>query len=319
MTQPTIFSQYPVASWQVGQLERITFSIEGAVREKRGNRVVMHKRPYRKGAKLDSTGREPRQYEFTALFNNRVQEQGVDAPRAAYPFRLRDFLEACDVQDTGTLILPPIGSIRARNLTADRVEDGSEIDVGKVSCSFVEDNEESGASQSFNQPTVRASVVRLSEQTTFSRQRAGALDSDAISLTEFASELESLLLAPGRSVSDLQSKVTASRRAIQRVTDAQVSLARTLGLEHDEPRGSELWRNLARMHDLQAKSADEKFSSRPRVKTFVVDVERTSIFEIAARFKQDAGELLDLNSARDIDPFLMTRGEVIRVFETAPA
>ena len=117
----------------------------------------------------------------------------------------------------------------------------------------------------------------------------------------------------------MQSKATASRRAIGRVIAAQESLARTLGLEHDEPRGSEVWRNLQRLLDLQARAADEKFSSRPRVKSFVIDVERTSIFEISARFRQDCGELLDLNSERIKDPFDLTRGQVIRVFETAPA
>jgi prophage DNA circulation protein len=319
MAQSSVFSQYPIASWQCGDNEPVTFAIEGTGREKRGNRVVQHKRPYRRGAKLDGTGREPRVYEFTALFNNRVIEPGMSTARAPYPFQMRALLEACDVQDTGTLILPPIGLIRARNLTADRVEDGGEIDVGKVACVFVEDNEEKASSQAFKQATVRATVVALSEQTTFSRTRAGGLDTDALSITEFASEVEALLLAPGRSVSDLQSKVTASRRALGRMIKAQESLARTLGLETDEPRGSEMWRSLARLSDLQAKSADEKFSSRPRVKAFVVDVERTSMFEIAARLKQDAGELLDLNSERPVDPFFLTRGEVIRVFETAPA
>lgn len=319
MAQRTVFSQYPAASYQVGSLDRVTFSITGAIRESRKYRVIQHKRPYRRGAKLDRTGAEARVWSFTAYFNNRVLEEGVDATRAPYPHQMRALLALCDVQQTGTLVLPTAGSVRVTCESAERVDDTNDTDVGQVSCSFVEDNEESFASQSVNQPSVRASVVRLSEQTTFSRQRTGGLDTDSLSITEFASELEALLLAPGRSVSDLQSKVRASRRALGRVVAAQQSLARTLGLEHDEPRGSEVWRNLARMQDLQAKSADEKFASRPRVKSFTVDVERTSLFELAARLKQDAGELLDLNSERPVDPFLLTRGEVVRVFESAPA
>lgn len=318
MTQ-TIYSQYPVASYQVADRPAVSFSITGSIKETRAYRVVQHKRPYRRGAKLDRTGPEARVWAFNAHFNNRLQEEGVDTSRAAYPFQLRALLDLCDLQETGTLVLPTVGSVRVSCQSAERTEDAGVLDVGDVACVFVEDNEETLAAQSFNQPTVRASVVRMSEQTTFSRQRTGGLDTDSLSITEFASELEALLLAPGRSVSDLQSKARASRRALARVTAAQQSLARTLGLEHDEPRGSELWRNLARLQDMQAKSADEKFSSRPRVKSFAIDVERTSIFEIAARFKQDAGELLDLNSERPVDPFFLTRGEVIRVFESAPA
>lgn len=319
MATDEVFSQYPVASFTADGGQRITFAITGQIRERRPYRIVRQKRPYRRGSKLDSTGADEREWSFTAHFNNRLQEEGVETTRAAYPFMLRALLDAFEVQATGTLVLPTVGSVRVRIANAERLDDAGVRDVGDVSVTALEDNEESLATQSFLQPSVRASVVRLSEQTNFSRQRAGGLDTDAKSLTEFASELESLLLAPGRSVSDLQSKMTASRRALGRVVAAEQSLARTLGLETDEPRGSEFWRNMARLQDLQAKAVDEKFASRPRVKAFTIDVERTSIFEVAARFKQDAGELLDLNSERPVDPFLLTRGEVIRVFETAPA
>ncbi len=317
--ESSIFSRLPVASFTPEGGTRITFSITGAIRERNPNRLVRQKRPYRRGAKLDSTGEGEREWSFTAHFNNRLLEEGVETTEAPYPNMLRRLLAAFKLQSTGTLVLPTTGAVRVRIEQADRTDDTAQTDVGELAVTAVEDNEESLSTQSFLQPSVRASVVRLSEQTTFSRQRAGGLDTDAKSITEFASELESLLLAPGRSVSDLQSKVTAARRALGRVVSAEQSLARSLGLETDEPRGSEFWRNMARLQDLEAKSADEKFASRPRVKAFVIDVEQTSMFEIAARFKQDAGELLDLNSERPVDPFLLTRGEVIRVFESAPA
>lgn len=316
----TVLGQGPVASFQIGALDPVSFQIDGKISEKNGNQLVRHRRPYRRGAKLDGTGELERQWSFRAIFSNRVDEGGLDNSRAQYPFVLRDLVAACRVQDTGTLILPTIGSVRVRCESCERTEDASaELDTGYLDLVFVEDNEESAASVSFRPPSVRATTVALAEQTRFSQARVGTLDTDSLSLTEFASQLESLLLAPGRSLADLHSKATASRRAIGRIVAAQESLARTLGLEHDEPRGSEMWRQLARLRDLQARAAEEKFSSRPRVKAFVIDVERTSLFEISARFKQDCGELLDLNSERVKDPFDLTRGQVIRVFETAPA
>jgi prophage DNA circulation protein len=318
----TILSQGPVASFQVGTSSVVPFQIDGKISEKNGNQLVRHRRPYRRGAKLDGTGELERVWTFRAMFSNRVFEPGLSTARAQYPFVLRELVAACraSVFETGTLVLPTVGSVRARCEGCERTDDGSaELDTGYLDLTFVEDNEESAATVAFRAPSVRATTVALSEQTRFSESRVGALDSDSISLTEAASEIEALLLAPGRSLADLQSKATANRRAIQRVTKAQESLARTLGLDHDEPRGSELWRQLARLQDLQARAAEEKFSSRPRVKAFVIDVDRTSLFEISARFKQDCGELLDLNSERVKDPFDLTRGQVIRVFETAPA
>jgi hypothetical protein len=316
----TILGQGPVASYQVGGLAPIAFQIDGKISEKRGTRLVRHSRPHRPGAKLDRTGRLERVWSFRAIFSNKVTEDGLDTTQAQYPFVLRALADACEIQETGTLVLPTVGAVRVGCESCERSDDGSaELDTGYLDLVFVEDNEESAASVSFRPPSVRATNVALSEATRFSESRVGALDADSVSLTEFASDIEALLLAPGRSLSDLQSKATASRRAIGRIVSAQESLARTLGLEHDEPRGSAMYRQLARLQDLQARAAEEKFSSRPRVKAFVIDVERTSIFEISSRFRQDCGELLDLNSERVKDPFDLTRGQVIRIFEKAPA
>lgn len=320
MPATTILGQGPVASYQVGQLAPIAFQIDGKISEKRGTRLVRHARPHRPGVKLDRTGRAERIYSFRAIFSNKVSEEGLDTRQAQYPFVLRQLADACEIQETGTLILPTVGAVRVSCETCERTEDATaELDTGYLDLVFVEDNEEAASSVSFRPPSVRATTVALSEATRFSENRVGALDTDSISLTELSSQIESLLLAPGRSLADLQSKATASRRAIQRVVAAQESLAHTLGLDHDEPRGSAMYRQLARLQDLQARAAEEKFSSRPRAKPFVVDVERTSIFEIAARFRQDCGELLDLNSERVKDPFDLTRGQVIRIFERAPA
>ena len=319
ISETGIFENYPPATFRADRGSQIAFVLEGEVRRKKSNRLVPHRRPYRPGAKLDSTGREAYEFTFTAYFNNTVIEPGVDNARAPYPFMLRALEDEVDNQATGTLVLPQYGAIRGKWQTSERIERTDERDVGRLVCTFIEDNEDRASSQSFRAPSVRATVVAQAEQARFSGNGAGAIDSDLVSLGEFAAQIEELLLAPGREVSDLQSKVNASLRSIRRVVDAQEQLAADVGLEHDEPRGSEFWRQLVRMADLQAQAASEKFASRPRVKAFVIDVERTSLFEIAARLQQDAAELLDLNSERLPDPLFLERGDVIRVFETAPA
>jgi prophage DNA circulation protein len=314
-----IFENYPAAAWKVGDDPAIYFPIEGQLQEKGGNRIVRHKRPYRKGAKLDSTGQNEREWTFTATFNNTIVETGIDNARELYPFVLRDLVASFALQETGTLTLPTIGDVRARAETYVRVEDAAERQEAKLQLTFVEDNEEAASTVSLQTASVRSTVEALADQTTFSAQSVAALDRDLVQAKKKSVTIAQLLTAPGRALSDLQSIVTDARRSLLRIQSTQESFARATHASHDEPRGSEFWRDLTRLLDLQAKSTDEKFASRPRVRAFVVDVERTSIFEVAARLKQDASELLDLNSERVSDPFDLERGDVIRVFERPPA
>ncbi len=215
--------------------------------------------------------------------------------------------------------MPTIGDVRARAETYVRIEDSAERQEAKLQLTFVEDNEESASTVPLQTASVRSSVEGLADQTTFSAQSVAALEPDLVQAKKKSITIAQLLTAPGRALSDLQSIVTDARRSLLRIQSTQESFAHAVGASHDEPRGSEFWRNLIRLQDLEAKSTDEKFASRPRIRAFVIDVERTSIFEVAARLKQDASELLDLNSERVSDPFDLERGDVIRVFERPPA
>lgn len=311
-----VFENYSVATWQVGSSPLIAFPIVGQLGEDFGNRIVRHPRPYRRGAKLDSTGAKEREFQVTALFNNTIRESGLSSSRALYPFVLRDLVNSFALQETGTLTLPTVGAVRCRAESGKRIEDVAARHEATLQLVFVEDNEDALARASFAPPTVRASVTKQAEQTKFSGDRSGAHDADLPNLFQLSTEIESLLLAPGRSLADLQGKVRSNRAAMQRILGAQEQLADDVDGETNDPRGSEFYRNLIRLLDNQARAADEKFASRPRVKSFVVDVDHTSVFEVAARFKQDAGELLDLNSERIADPFNLERGDVVRVFET---
>jgi hypothetical protein len=162
-----------------------------------------------------------------------------------------------------------------------------------------------------------STLRKLSEQTVFSAERQGLWNADVLTLTEFASEVEGLLLAPGRAAADLSAVVRSHRNQIQRMQDAATTASMQVGGLFVEPRGSETQRQLRTILDREAFAEVERTSSRPRVRPYVVDVERTSIIEIAARLNQDAGELMDLNAARLADPFDIDRGTVLRVFEAA--
>lgn len=314
-----LFEAYPVASWQVGDSPIIRFPIEGELAQDIGNRLVMQERAYRAGAKIDSTGPLPDEFTVIALFNNTIREPGLEQnPRALYPFMLRELVASFRIQQTGTLTLPTVGAVRCRAHKCHRSESVAERDQSRLTLTFVQDNEESIAQASFALPSARATVSKQASQTVFSIEREGGLvDEDVFTLQARATDIESLLLAPGRIVADLESQARSLRWALRRQRQTQEQFASDLGIGGtSEPRGSEFHRNSIRLEDTLAKSADEKFASRPRIKTFVVDVEHTSLFEIAARFKQDPQDLLDLNGERVADPFYLEQGDVVRVFET---
>lgn len=311
-----IFERYPTASWRVGDDAPIFFPVED-ISEEGGNRIVEHERPFRNGAKLDDTGSKARRWTFAVHFNNTFDE-GVQNGVPLYPNTLRRMLRSFDQHETGNLCLPTVGIVRARASSYKRVETTAERDTATVELTFVEDNEDALDRAALNPPGVVATLVKLSEQTVFSAQKQGLWNEDMLSLTEFASEIEGLLLAPGRATADLGAVVRSHRNAIQRIIDAGTTVAMDVGGLFAEPRGSETQRQLRTMLDREARAEDERTSSRPRTKSFVVDVEQTSIYEISARLNQDVEELMELNASRIEDPFYLTRGEVLRVYESQP-
>lgn len=314
-----LFERYPVASWQVGDSPRICFPIDGELAQDIGNRLVRHERAYRPGAKIDSTGPLPDEFNLIALFNNTIVEPGLEQnARDLYPFMLREVVASFRIQQTGTLTLPTIGSVRCRAEKCRRSELVTERDQARLALTFVQDNEEAIAQATFALPSARATVSKQASQTVFSLEREGAVvDADVFTLKTRATDVESLLLAPGRTIADLESQARTMRWTLQRMRLTQAQFVEDLGGGGtDEPRGSEFHRNVARLEDTLARASDEKFASRPRIKTFVVDVPQTNLFELAARFKQDAGDLLELNGERVPDPFLLEQGDVIRVFDT---
>jgi prophage DNA circulation protein len=305
----------PVASWKVGGAEVVQFPITDFA-QAGGNRIVQHERAYRDGARLDDTGSKARQWTFTAHFGNRLEEPGIPATVNLYPTVLRQLIRSFDEHETGDLILPPIGKVRARAETYNWRETPDEDDAATIELVYTEDNEDALDRAVLDLPGVTATIFKLAEQTTFTAQKNGAWNDDLASLTEVCSEIEGLMLAPGRGVSDLGAVIRAHRRALQGLLQTTATVLGQ-GDALSEPRASDTHRQVRTMMDREAQAEEERTQSRPRTKAFVIDVERTSIFEVAARFDQDAEELLDLNGARIEDPFLLVRGDVIRLFESA--
>lgn len=314
----TAQEQYDIASWQVGDEPKLFFPVE-TLTDSIGNRLIPHKRAYRRGAKFDDTGSEPRSWTMEVLFNNTIVEPGLSQNgRDLFPDVLRLMQRSFATHECGNLVVPGIGAVRARAQTMQSTERVDEVDTARVTLVFVEDNEESLDAALIRPPTARATTRRLAEQTVFSEQAQGGWDGDLNGLIEFAAEVENLLLAPGRATNAVETQVRRNRRAIERIVEAQRQLAEDVGLETNRPRGSAAERQLVMLSDRQAAAAAERAQGRPKTRPFVVDVAETSIFEVAARFDQDAQELLELNDSRIADPFTLRRGDVVLVFQTRP-
>ena len=309
-----IFGQYPAGKFRAGA-SAVSFPVL-AISEQGGNRIVPQARVNRPGAKLDSTGTKPRSFTVQTVFNNSIAEPDVSSNLPMYPRVLLLLLRLFQSQETGTLTLPTVGEVRCRLQDYTRDERFEERDTARVTLVFVEDNEDSLSRAALAPPSVTATVVRLAEQTQFSAQKDGIWDPSLGTLRERMNELETLMRAPGRSVADVSTIVRAHRRAIESLVATAREESGATGI-FGEPRASHTERQLVTLSDREAQAETERTASRPRTKAYVVDVERTSLYEIAARLRQDVTELMDLNAARVADPFDLTRGEVIRVYETA--
>ena len=319
MPAETAQSKYSVASWRVGDNPRIYFPVVEIV-DTISQRIVLHERPYREGAKLDDTGGAPRRWQMRVKFNNTLKEQGLDANGAdLFPDVYRRLQRSFDAHETGDLVIPGLGEVRARAGTMTSTE-GGDVDTADVDIDFTQDNEDALDRALIRPPTVRATTRRLAEATEFSLQQIGAWNETVsgskarVGLVQAAENLQTLMLSPGRAVNSVEQQSRRNRRDIDRIIATQ----REVNAQFSSPRGSTSERQMATLRDRAAQAESERSASRPKTVPFVVDVEVCSIYDIAARFDQDAEELLDLNDSRIANPFSLRRGTLVLIFSTRP-
>lgn len=312
-----VYPQLSIASWQVGDAARIRFPLLDLTDLKQ-NRVVAHERPYREGAKLDDTGAKVREFTMRAQFANAIREPGLENnPSPLFPEMLRLLQESFDNHETGRLEVPTLGVVYCKAVSCRRHDSPENPDGPMVDLVFHEDNEDGFDRAKLDPPTVKGSIPRLAQQTVFSAQASGAWDDNLASLTQTVNSLESALNAPGRATNEVAGQARRNRRAQKRLVKIQQQVATAHDRPFTQPAGSQTERQLLTLRDRQAEAAGERARSLPTTMAFTVDVNETNIFEIAARFNSDVVELLDLNDALIPNPFLLRRGQVIRVFVRA--
>lgn len=320
MPEDTIQSRFPVCSFAV-RGETARFPVAGD-KLSAGNRIVEHLRPYREGAKCDDTGASPRRWVMEAVFNNTIAEDGIDPNIPLYPDLMQRVYDLFAVHETGDLFHPIDGKVRARAQSYERVTDVTEVDTGRVTLCFVEDNEDDVDAQAFSRPAVNGAVTALAGQLAATAKQEdvwikdlatvdpSALEGgrDGLSLGEFCAEIEGLMRAPGERTAAIQAQVRAARRSLASV------LRTAREVVGDTPTKTIL--ATERLLDVTAYAASEKIDQLPRRIPYFVRAQ-TTIFSIAADLKQPPDALMEINEQRIDDPFHVEPG-IIRVFERWP-
>lgn len=258
-----------------------------------GNRIIRFTRPYRNGAKLDDTGKIERVWTMTCEFNNTIQEAGLD-DTPLYPDLMLKVLKLFDAKETGDLIVPTDGKVRARAETYKRETPNEWIDYAILTLTFVEDSEDGITTAAFSNPTVSGRHIRLIQKTQFSAEEEDAWSNPISDLTELGSQLEGALRAPGRAVEDSEAQARAVVGVCANLGRAVVEVAGTARNEGTSPPSIKTQLNLLALAGLMANVRDERQSSMPARRPYTVKAQTTAFF-ISSDVGQPVEAIMDLN------------------------
>ena len=304
-----LFEGMAVCSWKVDGGRSLAFPIRNVV-ERGGNRLVKRKRPYRDGAKLDDTGSDDTEWSMDALFNNSIEESGLDLKTPLYPTVLDELIASFRVHKTGTLTLPTRGDVRVRVASFVRTEVESARDSAILSLTFAEDNEDFINAQSFQPRSVNASMGRVVEAATFSAQSDGVWNGKLSDLRELGANLEAIANFPGNTVSDVDSQVNIVVGTTNSVLNAFLREDTSNKALLADPKMHRTQRRLEETRDIASRARGNARNGRPSLTSFVV-AGACTIFDIAAQTSQSAEDLIDVNPGL---PYIIPAGTRINIF-----
>jgi hypothetical protein len=296
----------PTNSWKPDDGEEIFFAVE-RIRERHVNRLAPHKRYNRPGARIDNTGADPKFYELTLFFfNSTKQESGIDGT-TQYPDNLNKFCDSFDSQETGTLTLVTRGPRRCKAESYERTETKDVRDAAAVTAVFLADNEDDSAAADFQAPSAKSVAESLAFSAIEACEDAGITSEDLISIGELTAQLVGYANFPGDFVGEYEQLGNQIVSSIEKVEDefaknAQeaVNDGETLLTQPEKSRGLRLLRRLA---DVIPRLGAEQNEGADRIISVTYDVP-LSIYDVAVRVSQDAGDLLAINKQLP-DPLLI--------------
>jgi prophage DNA circulation protein len=283
-----------VASWKVGTSPTLAFPVQNII-ESGGNRLVERERPYRDGAKLDDTGSKAKRWTMEITFENTIEEPGLEVNEGAlYPDTLDALIESFDNHETGDLVVPTRGMVRARADSYTRTEKLDPRDAALLTVMFVQDNEDNVDAASFDLILANSNAKRLGEETTFDAQTDEMWDDGLVSVREFTDQLENATNQPGDVADDVDnsaSRVVSGAQTTERAFNFREKESRNA---LTNPESSKTARKLNLSKDVAYRAKQESREGRPEM-IKVVSSRHQSIFSIAVFFKQPVAELIAIN------------------------
>ena len=310
-----VFEQYPVASWSVPGADTLYFPVE-SIKEDGGNRIVLRERPYRDGAKLDDTGSKAKRWVLSIRFDNSIQEPGLNnGGKSLYPEVVNALIASADKHETGDLVVPTRGSIRARLETYGRTEVYAERDCATCSFTFVQDNEDNVDAASFTAPTASANARQKADEAVFSAQSEGAWDGSLQDLNEAAGTLEGIANAPGDAIHQVEETANIVLGAADRVVKAFSNTSKEGRTQFLQPRGNSTERKVLQLQDMAGREKVSQKRGRRRLVSRVFKQDY-SLAAIATIVQQDYVDLVEINPQLE-NPLLVPAGDIVRVFDNA--
>lgn len=305
-----VFPEYEIASWTVGG-RKLAFPVK-TISQGGGNRIVRRARPYRKGAKLDNTGPREREWTMGVTFEASITEPGLEINGVpVYPDLLNLLIESFDADETGDLVVPTIGRVRAKAEVYTRDESFEDRDTGFASFTFVEDNEDSVDFRAIQPPSAAANSRDLGEQTTFDTQSIDSWDQNMADLERFTAELEDVINTPDSVASEVESRSDRVRQ----LADNALNIFRQRGKmgrnTYEGPRASRVERKLIRIDDMAGRARLESRTEAQAPIVSVIALLPTSLVTIAAAINQEIADVISINP--DLDPLFVPKGAVVRI------
>lgn len=310
-------AELPLGSFTAAGKDAISFSVE-SIKESGGNRLVFRARPYRDGVKIDSTGGKETTWTLEILWSDSGQmfDEAINAGGARqYPDTMLALIEAFKVQDTGDLLIPTRGKKRCRAHTYDTVENPEPRVAARMTCVFVEDNEDSVDASSFNQPTIRGSGFLAASDATFDAEAVGVWNGTIAGLLDTINQFKGILETPGAVLDEVRSNANAIIGTIRDLLTTFSNEGEDALSMFTDPSSARLARNLNRLMDALSGAVYENGPSvsQPKTASVVYTIDY-SIFDIAALVKQDANALIQLNQYRIEDPLHIEAGDEVLIF-----
>jgi hypothetical protein len=308
-----IWEKWEIASWTVGG-QTYKFPVK-IIEEDGGNRLVVRARPNRPGAKLDSTGGKEKKWTITALFWNGCKEPGLDPAVPLYPDVKNAIVASFDVQETGDLVVPSRGRVRARADTYRTVENvDTEWDSTLATFNFVADNEDAIGAASVSKMTARTSGPKIATQAKFDADGVDvAGDGGLDALIDSMNQLQGILNAPQTAIDDATATSNTISRNIDNLVAAFSDAAEPARSAFTDPSSHRLRRKLILLQDSCNDSSVTEGKGRARPTAPRTFNTTRSIYDIAAELGQDASALSELNEYRIEDQLSIEPGTIVLV------